>query len=115
MATRCVIAANLVQTNLKRAQNVSRYYLSFQNDLANPKSVFSHIPTHYMSIFLMPEKMIHKVINWKVVSCSQEDGGLSVDGATLKKCNLLAKWGWRFINEKNSLWAKVVKSIHGES
>ena len=63
----------------------------------------------------MPEKMIHKVINWKVVSCSQEDGGIGVDGATLKKCNLLAKWGWRFINEKNSLWAKVVKSIYGES
>ena len=69
-----------------------------------------------MSIFLMPKKMIHKVINWKVVSCSQEDDGLDVDGVKLKKCNLLAKWVWRFINEKNSLWAKkVVKSIHGES
>ena len=37
MATKCVSATNLVQTNLKCAQNVSRYYLSFQNDLANPK------------------------------------------------------------------------------
>ena len=37
MVTKCVSATNLVQTNLKRAQNVSRYYLSFQNDLANPK------------------------------------------------------------------------------
>ena len=40
MATKCVSATNLVQTNLKRAQNVSRYYLSFQNDLANPKCRF---------------------------------------------------------------------------
>ena len=40
MATKCVIVTNLVQTNLKRAQNVSRYYLSFQNDLANRKCKF---------------------------------------------------------------------------
>ena len=40
MATKCVSATNLVQTNLKHAQNVSRYYLSFQNDLANPKCRF---------------------------------------------------------------------------
>ena len=40
MATKCVSVTNLVQTNLKRAQNVSRYYLSFQNDLANPKYRF---------------------------------------------------------------------------
>ena len=40
MATKCVSATNLVQTNLKRAQNVSRYYLSFQNDLENPKCRF---------------------------------------------------------------------------
>ena len=40
MATKCVSATNLVQTNLKHAQNVSRYYLSFQNDLANPECKF---------------------------------------------------------------------------
>ena len=40
MATKCASAINLVQTKLKRAQNVSRYYLSFQNDLANPKCKF---------------------------------------------------------------------------
>ena len=40
METKCVSATNLVQTNLKHAQNVSRYYLSFQNDLANPKCKF---------------------------------------------------------------------------
>ena len=40
MATKCVSVTNLVQTNLKRAQNVSRYYLSFQNDQANPKCKF---------------------------------------------------------------------------
>ena len=65
------------------------------------KSVFYHTPTYYMSIFLIPEKMIHKVvrllrkffwkghsrgkfINGKVVSCLQEDGGLGVDGVKLK-------------------------------
>ena len=40
MANNCVSATNLVQINLKHAQNVSRYYLSFQNDLANPKCKF---------------------------------------------------------------------------
>ena len=40
MATKCVSATSLVQTNLKCAQNVSMYYLSFQNDQANPKCKF---------------------------------------------------------------------------
>ena len=35
MATKCVSATNLVQTNLKHAQNVSRFHLNFQNDLTN--------------------------------------------------------------------------------
>ena len=40
MATKCGSATNLVETNLKRAQNVPMYYLSFQNDQANPKCKF---------------------------------------------------------------------------
>ena len=40
MATKCASATNLDQTNLKHDQNVARYYLSFKNDLANPKCKF---------------------------------------------------------------------------
>ena len=40
MTTNYASETNLMQTNLKRAQNVPMYYLSFQNDQANPKCKF---------------------------------------------------------------------------
>ncbi|KAA0057306.1 uncharacterized protein E5676_scaffold496G00500 [Cucumis melo var. makuwa] len=45
----------------------------------------------------------------------QEDWGIGFGGLENKNLALLAKWGWRFINEENSLWVQVVKSIHGGS
>ncbi|GKD17257.1 hypothetical protein Tco_1206415 [Tanacetum coccineum] len=28
---------------------------------------------------------------------------------------MLAKWWWRFHNEGNALWCKLIRSIHGQS
>jgi len=33
----------------------------------------------------------------------------------VKNKALLAKWGWRFMKEENSLWSQVIRSIHGSN
>ena len=41
------------------------------------------------------------------------DGGLGLGGLETKNLALLAKWKWRFLEEGDLLWHKVVSSIHG--
>lgn len=97
------------------------------------KSVLSNLPTYYMSLFLMPEKVIsilerimrnffwegHKgskinhLVKWNLVIKPRIDEGLGFGGLKAKNLALLAKWGWRYLNEENSLWSQVVRSIHG--
>lgn len=99
------------------------------------KSVLSNLPTYYMSLFLMPEKVIsilerimrnffwegHKgskinhLVKWNLVIKPRIDEGLGFGGLKAKNLALLAKWGWRYLNEENSLWSQVVRSIHGKN
>lgn len=39
-------------------------------------------------------------------------GGLGVGNIKIKNLGLLAKWWWRFTNNKESLWKRVTKSCH---
>ncbi|KAJ9537335.1 hypothetical protein OSB04_030068 [Centaurea solstitialis] len=41
-------------------------------------------------------------------------GGLNVDSLKDLNQDLLAKWWWRFHEESNALWVKVIRSIFGE-
>lgn len=45
-------------------------------------------------------------------SLDQKDEGLKFEGSKMRNLALLAKWGWRHFNEENSLWKKVIRSIH---
>lgn len=49
------------------------------------------------------------------ITKSQIDGGLSFGGIKAKNLTLLAKWGWQYFDEKNSLCCQVVRSIHGKN
>ena len=49
----------------------------------------------------------------EIVDKSTTDCGLGLGGFKAKKLTILAKWGWPFLEEEDSLWHKVVKSIHG--
>lgn len=42
------------------------------------------------------------------------DRGLGLGALQNKNMALLAKWGWRFMNEEDSLWRQVIQSIHGK-
>lgn len=41
------------------------------------------------------------------------EGGLNIGSLKSKNLALLCKWLWRFRVENNSLWAKIIKAIHG--
>lgn len=86
-------------------------------------SRLSNLPTYFMSTFLVPKKVPNSIERticnffWKgnrgsklshlvkgdLFSKSQGDGSLGLDKLTFRNMILLAKWGWRFPVEHNSL------------
>ncbi|GJW67775.1 RNA-directed DNA polymerase, eukaryota, reverse transcriptase zinc-binding domain protein [Tanacetum coccineum] len=54
-------------------------------------------------------------IRWqKILSC-KKDGGLGVGSIKAKNMGLMGKWKWRFFNETDALWRKVIIQIHGSN
>ncbi|GKB14254.1 RNA-directed DNA polymerase, eukaryota, reverse transcriptase zinc-binding domain protein, partial [Tanacetum coccineum] len=45
---------------------------------------------------------------------SKDTGGLGVSSLFALNRALMFKWVWRFISQKSSLWASVIKALHGE-
>lgn len=95
-------------------------------------SILSSIPLYYISLLLMPfkvssqmERILRSIFGKDIMvasslissmACSlksQIDGGLGFGGLTTQNQALLAKWGWKLMFDSNSLWCKVVRSIHG--
>ena len=56
----------------------------------------------------------HHLVNWKTMCTVKKKGNLGV--RSLSKLNeaLLSKWHWRFANERDSLWRKVISSKFDE-
>nr|GEV66720.1 RNA-directed DNA polymerase, eukaryota, reverse transcriptase zinc-binding domain protein [Tanacetum cinerariifolium] len=52
-------------------------------------------------------------VKWNNVLASKDKGGLGVSSLYALNRALLFKWVWRFITQKNSLWARVISAIHG--
>ena len=55
------------------------------------------------------------LVNWKNVLASKDKGGLGVSSFYALNRALLFKWVWRFRNDNNSLWAKVIMAVHGSN
>ncbi|GKB13693.1 RNA-directed DNA polymerase, eukaryota, reverse transcriptase zinc-binding domain protein [Tanacetum coccineum] len=53
-------------------------------------------------------------VKWKNVLASKEKGGLGVSSLYALNRGLMLKWVWRFIAQSTSLWAQVIKAIHGD-
>ena len=53
------------------------------------------------------------LVSWKVISRSKMKGGLGIGNLRCKNKALLLKWLWRFPNEQDALWAKIIKSKFG--
>ncbi|KAJ0539673.1 putative RNA-directed DNA polymerase [Helianthus annuus] len=96
------------------------------------KSVLECLPNYYFSLFKAPISVVNKLqgiikrflwgggssvsklhwVAWARTSAPIDMGGIGL--SNLKEINiaLLSKWIWRYRNESNALWRKVVDSIH---
>nr|GFB45934.1 RNA-directed DNA polymerase, eukaryota, reverse transcriptase zinc-binding domain protein [Tanacetum cinerariifolium] len=45
---------------------------------------------------------------------SKDKGGLGVSSLFALNRDLMFKWVWHFISQISSLWARVIKALHGE-
>ncbi|KAG7576302.1 Ribonuclease H domain [Arabidopsis thaliana x Arabidopsis arenosa] len=103
--------------------------LSMAGRITLTKAVLSSIPVYSMSSILLPastldgldklarsfvwgstvEKRKQHLLAWDKVCKLKKDGGLGLKEARTMNKALLAKVGWRLMNDKESLWARVVR------
>nr|GFA18750.1 RNA-directed DNA polymerase, eukaryota, reverse transcriptase zinc-binding domain protein [Tanacetum cinerariifolium] len=97
------------------------------------KSVLGSIPLYQFSLFKAPAGVLKSIesmrsrffsghgsnskkaswINWKKALASKEREGLGISSLYALNRGLLFKWIWRFVTQKNSLWARVIQAVHG--
>ncbi|GJU66624.1 hypothetical protein Tco_1252883 [Tanacetum coccineum] len=53
-------------------------------------------------------------IKWDCVLAPKEKGGLGVSSLYALNRALMFNWVWRFYSQNSSLWARVMKAIHGD-
>ncbi|GKD66647.1 hypothetical protein Tco_1308755 [Tanacetum coccineum] len=98
------------------------------------KLVLGSLTIYHMSIYKVPKKVINQLesihchffngidplskkpfwIKWNKVLALKDKGGLGISSFYALNRALLFKWVWRFHTQSSSLWAKVIKRIHGE-
>ncbi|GKC30614.1 RNA-directed DNA polymerase, eukaryota [Tanacetum coccineum] len=97
------------------------------------KSVLGSSPIYQMSIYKVPKAVLASMealrrrffygaldnekkiswIKWSKILSPKKHGGLGVSSLYALNRALLFKWVWRYISQDNSLWARVISSIHG--
>ncbi|GJR19843.1 RNA-directed DNA polymerase, eukaryota [Tanacetum coccineum] len=53
-------------------------------------------------------------VAWDKVLASKDRGGLAIGSLASFNLALLQKWRWRFYNESEAMWRRVIKAIHGD-
>ncbi|GJR59837.1 RNA-directed DNA polymerase, eukaryota [Tanacetum coccineum] len=99
------------------------------------KSVLGSSPIYYMSIYIVPSKVLKCLedirrnffigadvkekkmsrFKWSRVLASKDKGGLGVSSFFALNRALLFKWMWRFFNDKDALWSRFIRAVHGNS
>ncbi|KAJ0929069.1 putative reverse transcriptase zinc-binding domain-containing protein [Helianthus annuus] len=106
--------------------------LSFAGRVTLAKSVLGSLPSYYLSLFHAPRVVINKLerlrrdfvwgksgmgqklrwIKWEKILKPKDFGGIGIGGIRDFNLAMISKWWWRFKDDPNQLWAKVVYSIH---
>ncbi|GKB01989.1 hypothetical protein Tco_0830033 [Tanacetum coccineum] len=99
------------------------------------ESVLSSSPIYYMSIYKVPSKVLKCLedirrkffigadvkekkmswFKWSRALASKDKGGLGVSSFFALNRGLLFKWRWRFFNDKDALWSRFIRAVHGNS
>ncbi|GJW76620.1 RNA-directed DNA polymerase, eukaryota [Tanacetum coccineum] len=107
--------------------------LSIGGRLTLIKSVLGSMPLFHMSIFKVPSSVLKRLesirsrffrghdigsnkaawVKWSDVLAPKKLGGLGVSSLYALNRGLLFKWLWKFYAQATSLWARVIKAIHG--
>ena len=92
------------------------------------------MPIHFMSLFCLPRKVrlrLEKIrrdflwgggalvqkphlVRWNLICLDKKKGGLGVRNLALMNSALLCKWNWRYANERESFWRRVISHKYGE-
>lgn len=97
------------------------------------KSVLNSLPIYYMSIFKIPKAVALSLVRlqrsffwgaasdgrlpvppiaWRSIELPLSLGGLGVGNILYKNLILLFKWWWRFSDADNTLWKRILLSVH---
>ena len=97
------------------------------------KSVLNSLPVYFMSMFKMPKAIVMKIVKlqrrffwggrndankgypsvkWADIQLPREMGGLGVGNIMHRNLVLLFKWWWRFSESDNTLWKRILQSVH---
>ena len=118
----------------KRLASWKSQYISKGGRLTLIQSTLSCLPIYCLSLFRMPVSICSRLekiqreflwsggslvkkthlVNWKTVCTEKKKGGLGLRRFSILNKALLCKWCWRFANERDSLWRKVICSKFGE-
>ena len=98
--------------------------LSLAGRVTMTKAVLSSIPIHSMSTISLPVSTLKKLdslsrsfvlgsgqhlVSWDKVCRPKSDGGLGIRGSRDMNKALIAKVGWRLLQDTESLWARVIR------
>ena len=87
------------------------YYISIYKVPATVLKLLEYLRARFFWGADLGERKLHWIA-WKRVLSSHVSGGLGVGSLAAFNNALLFKWIWRFRNNPNALWARLVTSIH---
>ncbi|GJW87591.1 RNA-directed DNA polymerase, eukaryota [Tanacetum coccineum] len=116
-----------------RLSNWKLKTLSVGGRLTLLKLVLRSTPIYNLSIYKAPKSVLHLMeslrrnffngsqcngrkiawIKWTTTLASKKNGGLGISSLYALNRALLFKWVWRFISRDNSLWCRLILSMHG--
>ncbi|GJW36548.1 RNA-directed DNA polymerase, eukaryota [Tanacetum coccineum] len=108
--------------------------LSIGGRLTLLKSVLGSSPIYTMSLYKVPKSVLNEMesirrrffygshgavnkitwVKWSKVLAAKKYGGLGVSSYFALNRALLFRWVWRFTVRDNTLWYRVISSIHGD-
>ncbi|KAJ0535599.1 putative RNA-directed DNA polymerase [Helianthus annuus] len=109
--------------------------LSFAGRVTLAKSVLGSLPSYFLSLFNAPKVIVkklesirrefiwgrtnlgHKIkwVRWEKMAKPKKLGGIGVGAIRDFNLTMLSKWWWRYKDDPNQLWAKVIASFHSNA